>query len=79
MLLRIKVVRMDQALTQLDLSLASGISQGRYSLIERGKLSPSDGERERLAQILETSATTLFHPACRVRPAHSPQSTGAPA
>jgi hypothetical protein len=36
-------------------------------MIERGLIEPSVGERERLAQVLEASAGTLFRPAVRAR------------
>ena len=67
MLLRIKLLRMERELTQWEISHASEISQGRYSMIERGLVVPTPEERERLVQILNASASTLFRPACRVR------------
>jgi transcriptional regulator with XRE-family HTH domain len=73
MVTRLKLLRTGRGLTQWDLSHAIAISPSRYSLIERGKLSPSDEERERLAQILEAPASTLLRQACRARPSHSPQ------
>ena len=64
---RIKLLRIFAGVSQWSLSQAADISQGRYSMVERGLIEPSDGERERLARILQASASTLFRPACRVR------------
>ena len=71
MLLEIKFRRIARTLTQFDVSRASRISQGRYSMIERGLIEPTVEERERLAQILQAPASTLFRQACRLRPSHS--------
>lgn len=66
-MLRIKVLRLSKGLSQLALSLAAEISQGRYSYLERGVLSPTVDERERLATILHAPAATLFRLAVRER------------
>lgn len=66
-MLRIKLLRLSRNLSQWALSKSAGCSQGRYSMIERGLIEPTSEERERLAQILHASASTLFRPACRVR------------
>ena len=66
-MLRIKILRMSAGCSQWSLSRAVGISQGKYSLVERGLIAPTKEERERLAQILNAPASTLFRPACRVR------------
>jgi len=71
MLLNIKFHRIARDSTQFDVSRTSGISQGRYSMIERGLIEPTPEERARLAQFLEAPASSLFRPACRVRSAHS--------
>ena len=71
MVLKLKVRRVELNLTQLAICAASGISAGRYSLIERGLVEPSADERERLAQVLQAPATTLLRPACRMKPAHT--------
>ena len=36
MVLKLKLLRMERELTQWEISHASEISQGRYSMIERG-------------------------------------------
>ena len=67
MMLKLKLLRMERELTQWEISNASEISQGRYSMIERGLIQATAAERERLAQILNALASTLFRPACRVK------------
>ncbi len=67
-MLRIKFLRLSNALSQWHLAQAAGMSQGRYSMIERGLIEPTDEERGRLAQLLHAPASTLFRQACRVRP-----------
>jgi transcriptional regulator with XRE-family HTH domain len=47
------------------LSIEAGISQGRYSHLERGLLRPTSDERARLAKILKTSVSSLFRSAVR--------------
>jgi transcriptional regulator with XRE-family HTH domain len=68
MLLRVKVLRMERDLTQFDVSSASEISQGRYSMIERGLIEPTAEERARLAAVLGTAPSTLFRRAVRTLP-----------
>ena len=64
---RIKLLRMSRALSQWELSRESGMSQGRYSMIERGLIEPTEEERVRLAEILGVPASTLFRSAIRTR------------
>lgn len=64
-MLRIKLLRLSATQSQWDLARAAGMSQGRYSMIERGLIETTPDERERLATILRTSAATLFRPAVR--------------
>jgi transcriptional regulator with XRE-family HTH domain len=66
-MLRIKVLRLSRGMSQWALSQAAGVSQGRYSYLERGLVEATSEERERLAQILGGSASTLFRPAFRDR------------
>jgi transcriptional regulator with XRE-family HTH domain len=66
-MLRIKFLRLSSAQSQWHLAQATGMSQGRYSMIERGLIEPTDEERDRLARILNAPASTLFRPASRVR------------
>lgn len=62
---RIKLLRMSAGYSQWSISREIGISQGKYSLIERGLIEPTADERMRLATILRASAATLFRPAVR--------------
>ncbi|MEO7859193.1 MAG: helix-turn-helix transcriptional regulator [Nitrospirales bacterium] len=75
MVLKLKLLRMERDFTQWDISHASAISQGRYSMIERGLIEPTPEERERLAQVLRAPAATLLKPACRAKRAHGPASS----
>ncbi len=62
-MLRIKLLRMSYVLSQWELSKAIGVSQGQYSMIERGLIKPTDEQRDKLAEILHASASTLFRKA----------------
>lgn len=66
-MLRIKLHRMSQGLSQWELSRTACMSQGRYSMIERGLIEPTGEERERLSQTLAVSASTLFRSVVRTR------------
>ena len=66
-MLKIKLLRMTQRLSQWELARQSGMSQGRYSMIERGLIEPTPDELERLTTILNAPASTLFRAAVRER------------
>ena len=66
-MLRIKLLRISVSQSQWHLAREAGISQGRYSMIERGLIEPTEKERERLSRVLNAPASTLFRAACRVR------------
>ena len=63
-MLRIKFLRLSAAQSQWHLAQVAGMSQGRYSMIERGLIEPTNKERGRLAQLLQVPASTLFRQAC---------------
>jgi transcriptional regulator with XRE-family HTH domain len=63
--LNIKISRVKQGLTQLTVSQASNISQGRLSLLERGLIEPTTDERQRLAEVLHAAPMSLFRSAVR--------------
>ena len=44
-MLKIKLLRMSKGLSQWELSRGAGMSQGRYSMIERGLIDPTEAER----------------------------------
>ena len=67
-MLKIKLLRLSRKLSQWELSRAGGMSQGRYSMIERGLIEPTTEERTRLAAVLGTKPSTLLRPALRRRP-----------
>ena len=64
-MLRLKVLRMSKGHTQWELCKQTNISQGRYSMIERGLIEPTNEERARLANILNANPVTLFRSAIR--------------
>lgn len=66
-MLRIKLLRLSIAQSQWHLAQAAQMSQGRYSMVERGLIEPTEKERERLSRVLNAPASTLFRVACRVR------------
>ncbi len=66
-MLKIKLFRMSKGLSQWELSRGSGMSQGRYSMIERGLIDPTAEERARLAEAVGAQASTLFRSAIRSR------------
>lgn len=65
MMLKIKLLRMSRGFSQWELSRAAEISQGRYSMLERGLIEPTSEERVRLAGVLSVLPATLFRPALR--------------
>ncbi len=67
-MLKIKLLRMSHRLSQWELSHRSAMSQGRYSMIERGLIEPTEEERERLAEVLGEAPAKLFRPAIKSRP-----------
>lgn len=66
-MLIIKFRRMSEGLTQWQIAQSAKMSQGRYSMIERGLIEPTHEERERLAQTLGAPASTLLRSAIRMR------------
>ncbi len=66
-MLKLKIVRITQGLTQFTVSQSAGISQGRFSMLERGLVDPTDEERDRLAAVLRASPSALFRSAIRER------------
>lgn len=64
-MLKIKLLRMSRNWSQWELSRTAGMSQGRYSMIERGLIEPTDEERARLASVLGANPGTLFRAAVR--------------
>ena len=67
---RLKLLRLDRALSQWELSRRAGLAQGVYSLLERGLRPPTSAQRAALATALGVSPTGLF----RHRPGSRPAS-----
>jgi len=51
--------------SQRDISRERGMSRGRYSMIVQGLIDPTPVERNRLGQVFQAPASTLFRPALR--------------
>jgi len=65
-MLRLKLLRLNAGQSQWELSRAAGMSQGRYSMIERGLIPPTAEERAALAAALAASSSSLFRPAVKI-------------
>jgi len=61
---RLRLERVKQGKTQIDIFLATGIPQWRISLLERG-IPPKDEEVEKLAQTLNVPSEELFNNGCK--------------
>ena len=59
-MLKLKLLRLASGLSQWELSRSAGMSQGRYSMIERGLIRPLIEERTSLARLLQASPVSLF-------------------
>lgn len=56
---RLKVLRAECQITQMDLALKVGLSKDRYWRIENGYEQPTDTERARLAKVLRVDVEAL--------------------
>ncbi len=61
-MIQIEVERRRRRLTQQQLADKVGMSQTLYSLLERGRLVPTDRELTSLARVLAVPADTLLAP-----------------
>jgi transcriptional regulator with XRE-family HTH domain len=59
-MIRMKLLRLAAERSQWDVATSVGISQGRYSMLERELVPPTDEERVKLAAALAVPARTLF-------------------
>ena len=57
---RMKEVRIQKKLRQIDLVKATGLSKGSISLIESGKSAPSMNSAFKIAQVLDVTVDELF-------------------
>ncbi len=70
-MLRLKLLRITQGIAQWKLSQLAEISVGRYSMIERGLVLPTDAEQDRIARVLNAAPASLLH---TVHVRHTPAS-----
>lgn len=56
----LKVWRAKRGVTQLDLALEIGVSDTQISLVERGRIEPSDELIAALAKALKTTPSEIF-------------------
>lgn len=56
----LREIRFLKGLNQYDLSLKTGISQSRISLIENGYANPKKEEKKKIAKVLHTPVDKLF-------------------
>lgn len=56
---RLRVLRAERDVTQMDLALKVGLPQSRYWRIENGYDQPTDAERARLAKALHVQEAEL--------------------
>ena len=56
----LKIERVRKDFSQDYLALKCGISQGRISLIERGRTEPTEKEAQRISQALSLPESSLF-------------------
>jgi transcriptional regulator with XRE-family HTH domain len=57
---RLKALRAERDLSQLDLSTKTGIKEYRYWRIENGYVVPTDRERLLIARVLRVSENEVF-------------------
>lgn len=63
---RLKVLRAEREITQMDLALKVGLSRDRYWRIENGYEEPTDDERARLSKALRAETSELWPTEARV-------------
>jgi len=53
-------IRLQRLMSQVDLAIATGVSQVRISQIERGRRQATPDEAQRIADVLRVPVTTIF-------------------
>jgi len=72
-MLRLKVVRVQVGMTQMELAHLAGVTPSMLSLVERGLVDAKPAQRTALATALGVSETTLFRPVTPpARPSSAP-------
>ena len=77
-MIRLKFLRLSRHFSQWEVAKQASMSQGRYSMIERGLIPPTPNERAALAALFEVSGATLFRSVVRDRPGARETGQGAP-
>jgi transcriptional regulator with XRE-family HTH domain len=57
---RLRVIRADKRLTQLDTATRAGVPMTRYWKIENGYLDPTPEERKAIAKVLRVTESDAF-------------------
>lgn len=57
---KLKSLRLERNLTQVDLANKADISSNYYAKIERGEIRPSVDMYERIAKVLKVTASDIF-------------------
>jgi transcriptional regulator with XRE-family HTH domain len=57
---RLRVMRAEKRITQIDAAAKAGIGVTRFWRIENGYTDPTPGERERIAKALRVSSSEVF-------------------
>ena len=57
---KMRLLRLVRGLTQIDLAQQSGVSASKISLLESGRIAPSEVDLERLAHVLEAPVEALL-------------------
>jgi len=60
--MNLRKIRFELGMRQWDLSLISGISQSKLSLIERGYIVPSDEDKRRICEALNLDRDEIYWP-----------------
>lgn len=57
---KLKALRLERSLTQVELAEKADISSNYYAKIERGEIRPSVDMYERIAKVLKVTASDIF-------------------
>ena len=60
MVTKMRIRRVQMGLSQVRLSIDTGVDQARISLVERLLVQPKDDERNKLAEVLRMDPSTLL-------------------
>jgi len=57
---RLRVIRADKGVSQLDVAMKAGVKEYRYWRIENRYVIPTDDERDAIAKALKVSVADVF-------------------